>query len=117
MEIIKKIYRQSAFILIPLAALSAFIDWKRLPLGILIGGVLALANLKGLAWGVEGLMGTQKAATKLVFFSFIRFFIILAILLILIWLKLINIIGVIVGLTAVFILFLKEGFKSAKNEV
>lgn len=116
MEIIKKIYKQSAFILVPAAALSALVDWKKLPVSILIGGVIALTNLKGLVWGIEGSIGTQKAATKLVFFSLLRLSIVFTILVILVLLRLINIIGVIIGFTAVFILFLKEGFKSAKEE-
>ncbi len=116
MEIIRKIYRQSAFILIPAAAVSAVIDWKKMPLSILIGGVLALANLKGLAWGVSGLIGSQKATIKLVLFSMIRFFIIFAVLLVLLLFGVVNIIGVIVGLTIVFTLFLKEGLKSAQKE-
>ncbi|MEK7332078.1 MAG: hypothetical protein AAB017_01765 [Nitrospirota bacterium] len=117
MQIIKRIYKQSAFILIPLAVLSAFFEWKKLPLSILIGGGLAVANLKGLAWGVQGLVGTgQQATGALVFFSLIRFFIMTAILIILLWLKIINMAGIFIGLTTVLVLLLKEGVRSAREE-
>ncbi|MDO9287192.1 MAG: hypothetical protein Q7T83_00215 [Thermodesulfovibrionales bacterium] len=117
MQIIKRIYKQSAFILIPIAVLSAFFEWKKLPLSILIGGGLAIANLKGLAWGVQGLVGTgQQVTGALVFFSLIRFFILTAILIILLWLKIINIAGIFIGLTTVLVLLLKEGVRSAREE-
>ena len=116
MEMIKRIYKQSAIMLIVVAALSAFVEWKKLPLSILIGGALGLANLKGLVWGVQGLIGViEQAAAKLVFFSFFRLFILSAIIVILIWLQLVNIAGVALGFTLVLILLLKEGFKAAKE--
>ncbi|MDI6743879.1 MAG: hypothetical protein QMD07_00725 [Thermodesulfovibrionales bacterium] len=115
-EIIKRVHRQSVFVLIPFAIASAVIEWKRLPLSILIGGILTLANLKGLAWGIGGLIGTgEQASGKLVFFSLIRLFILFVILIILMWLKVINIAGIFVGMTTVLIVLLKEGFKAAKE--
>lgn len=118
MQIIKRIYRESVFILIPAAALSAFIEWKKLPLSILIGGILGLANLKGLAWGVQGLVGTgEQVSGKLVFFSFFRLFIFFVIVIVLLWLKIINIAGIFIGLTAVLVLLMVEGVRSAKSEL
>ena len=115
-EIIKRVYRQSVFTLIPFAIISAVIEWKRLPLSILIGGILALANLKGLAWGIGGLIGTgENVSGKLVFLSLIRLFIFFVILIILLWLKVINIAGIFVGITTVLIVLLKVGFKAAKE--
>ncbi|MBI3377348.1 MAG: hypothetical protein HY035_02945 [Nitrospirae bacterium] len=115
-EIIKRVYRQSVFSLIPIAIISAVIEWKRLPLSILIGGILALANLKGLAWGIGGLVGTgEQVSGKLVFFSLIRLFILFVILIILMWLKVINIAGIFVGITTVLIVLLTVGFKAAKE--
>lgn len=115
-EIIKRVYRQSAFTLIPLAIISAAIEWKRLPLSILVGGILALANLKGLVWGIGGLVGAAgQGIGKLVFLSLIRLFILFVILIILMWLKVINIAGIFIGITTVLIVLLKEGFKAAKE--
>ena len=115
-EIVRRVYRQSVFTLIPFAIISAVIEWKRLPLSILIGGILALANLKGLAWGIGGLIGTgENVSGKLVFLSLIRLFIFFVILIILLWLKVINIAGIFVGITTVLIVLLKVGFKAAKE--
>ncbi|RJQ40619.1 MAG: hypothetical protein C4550_03190 [Nitrospiraceae bacterium] len=115
-EIVRRVYRQSAFTLIPFAIISALIEWKKLPLSILIGGVLALANLKGLAWGIGGLVGAgEQVSGKLVFFSLIRLFILSAILITLFLLEVINITGIFIGITTVLIVLLKEGVKAAKN--
>ncbi len=115
-EIIKRVYRQSVFVLIPFAIVSAVIEWKRLPLSILIGGILALANLKGLAWGIGGLVGAaEQVSGKLVFLSLIRLFILFVILIILMWFKVINIAGIFIGITTVLIVLLKVGFKAAKE--
>jgi len=117
MEIIKRIYKQSAIILLPLALLSAVIEWKRLPLSIIIGGILALANLKGLAWGIKGLVGAPQASGKLLFFSLIRLALLFAVIIVLLMLKLINILGIFVGFTVVFTILLKEGLRSAKEDI
>jgi len=114
---IKRIYKQSAIFLILSAALSAFVEWRKLPVSILIGGALGLANLKALAWGIGGLVGTgEQVSGKLIFLSLIRLFILSVILIILLWLKLISIAGIFIGFTAVLVLLMVEGFKSAKDE-
>lgn len=115
MNLIKKIYKQGIVILLPLSILSALIEWKRLPLSILLGGALGIANLKGLAWGVESLIGTQRPSGKIVFLSLMRLFILACILIILAYLRLINIFGILIGFTVIFILLLKEGLRAAKE--
>lgn len=115
MNLIKKIYKQGIIILLPLSILSALIEWKKLPVSILIGGALGIANLKGLAWGVESLIGTQRPSGKIVFLSLMRLFILACILIILAYLRLINIFGILIGFTVIFILLLKEGLRAAKE--
>lgn len=120
MEIIKRVYKQAVFIILPLALLSAFIGWGedtgKMPLSIIVGGAIGLANLKGLVWGIESLLGTYKASTKLVFLSLLRLFILFAIIIILAALRLVNLFGLILGMTVVFALLIKEGLKNAKRE-
>jgi hypothetical protein len=118
MDLIKRINKQSAILLIPVALLSAFIEWKKLPLSILLGGIVGLANFKGLHWGVTGLMNLEAAGGargKLVLFSLFRLLFIFLILGILVYLKLVNIFGVLTGLTVVFLLVMKEGFMEARK--
>ncbi|MEW6215173.1 MAG: ATP synthase subunit I [Nitrospirota bacterium] len=113
--LIKRIYKQAIIILLPISIISAFIEWKRLPISILIGGTLGLANLRGLARGVEGLIRTQRPTAAIIFFSLLRLSILAFILIILIIYKLINIFGVLIGFTVVFIVILIEGLKVAKE--
>lgn len=114
---IKSLSRKAFLVLVPLAALSGFFfGWKKTPAGVLVGGVLGLANLKAMSWGVKGLLGTDRATGKLVFFSMLRFIAIFALLLVLLRLALVNLAGVIAGFTVVFALVLFEGMRQAGKE-
>jgi hypothetical protein len=115
MLLLKRIYKLSLFILIPAALISAIIEWKLLPVSILIGGTLGLANLKGLVRGVEGLVKMQKTSGVLIFSSFVRLMIIGFILSVLIIEKMINIVGVLAGFTIVFTVVLIEGLRAARE--
>ena len=112
---IKRTYKLAIIILLPLSILSAFIEWKRLPISILVGGILGLVNLRGISRGVEGLVGTHNPTGKLVFFSLFRLTILAAILTILVIYKLVNIFGVLIGFTVVVIVIIKEGLRAAKE--
>ena len=112
---IKRVYRNSVLALVPVAGLSAFLEWKKIPISVLIGGLLGLVNLKGLVWGVTGLLCAEKAATRLVFFSMMRFMALVAILLVLMKLGLINPIGILIGFTVVFTVILIEGVREART--
>lgn len=115
-ELVKRINKQGIVILLLLSFISAFFEWKKLPISILLGGALGLANLRGLEWGLERLFGTYRPRGKLLFLSFFRFFILACILLIMALLKLVNFFGILIGFTVVFILIIKEGLRTASNE-
>lgn len=115
MDLIRKIHRNSLILLFPLAAASALIEWKKLPLSILIGGTLGLLNIKALAWGVQGLLGTYKSTAKMLFFSQFRLVILFLILTLLVYLKLVNIFGILAGFTVVFSMVIIEGLKYSKE--
>lgn len=121
-NLIKRVHRQALIYLIiaaavttTVAALTTTADWRKLPHSILIGGLLGLANFKGLAWGLKDFATLQRPSGKLIFWSMVRFFILALILIILAILKLINFFGVLIGLTIVFALILKEGFRALKE--
>jgi len=103
-------------VLFPLAAASAFIEWEKLPISILTGGVLGLLNIRALAWGVHGLLGSQRAGTKVLFFSQFRIVMLFLVLTTLVYLKLVNIFGILAGFTVVFGMVIIEGLKYAKDE-
>ncbi len=116
MNLVKRIYKQGTIILLPLALASALFEWKKLPISILLGGLLGFANLKGLSWGLEKFFGPYKPSGKIIFLSIVRLFILTCILIILAVLKLINLIGILIGFTVIFILIIKEGLQTAKAD-
>jgi hypothetical protein len=115
MDLIRRIYKKSFLVLVPLALLSAFLEWKKLPLSIIIGGALCLANIKGLAWGVRGLLGTGRATGRMIFFSMFRLFLLFAVLSLLVYLRLVNVFGILAGFTIIFALLMIEGLTYAKT--
>jgi hypothetical protein len=121
-NLIKRIHRQALIFLIIaasittlIAALTAITDWQKMPHSVLIGGLLGLANLKGLAWGLKDFATLHRPSGKLIFWSMARFFILALILIVLAVLKLINFFGILIGFTVVFVLILREGLRIAKD--
>jgi len=116
MDLIRKLNKNSLLVLIPLAAVSAFIEWKKLPLSILLGGILGLLNIKALAWSVQGLLGAHKAGARMLFFSQFRLFALFLVLTALLYLKLVNVFGILTGFTVVFGMVIIEGLRHSKEE-
>jgi hypothetical protein len=85
-------------------------------ISIAIGGILGIANVKGLVWGIDSLLGTYKASTKLVFLSLFRLGILFAIIIVLVALRLVNLLGLLVGMTVVFVILIVEAVKTAKEQ-
>ena len=121
-NLIKRLHKQAFIFLIiaatvttATAALTSVADWRKLPHSVLIGGLLGLANFKGLAWGLKDFATLQRPSGKLIFWSMVRFFILSLILIVLAILKLINFFGILIGLTVVFALIIKEGLRAVKE--
>lgn len=116
MTMVKKIYKKSLIVLSVIIILSAYFGWRIWPLSIAAGGILGLVNLKAMVWGIEGSISAFRASAILVFFSVFR---LLLILIVLAWLlshKLVNLMGVTIGFTIVFIFILQEGLVYARKE-
>lgn len=112
---VKRIYRQSAFVIGALAIITLFFrDW-RFSLGIVIGGIAGEVNLRGIVWSVRALLGTEKAQTKMMVLSMFRLLVIFSILIILAIFKVIKPYGLLIGFTVVFIIMVKEGLIAAKK--
>jgi asparagine N-glycosylation enzyme membrane subunit Stt3 len=130
MELIKKVTKKSVIIVFPLILLSFLVDWNDerlkfiglfgnpglMAMSILIGGIIGLANLKGLVWGIESLLGTHRANTRMVFLSLLRLFILFALIIILVVMKLINLLGFLIGMTVVFLILIQEALRIAKEQ-
>jgi hypothetical protein len=115
MDLIRKTAKKAFFVLPLVAAASAFFGWKLFPLSVIVGGVLGLVNIRGLAWGVEGLLGTHRATGRMIFFSMFRLLILFITLILLVALRLANVFGILVGITVVFVLLLIEGYRTSKE--
>ena len=130
MELIKKVTKKSVIVIFPLILLSFLVDWNDerlkfiglfgnpglMAMSILIGGIIGLANLKGLVWGIESLLGTHRANTRMVFLSLLRLFILFALIIILVVMRLINLLGFLIGMTVVFLVLIREALRIAKEQ-
>jgi hypothetical protein len=113
-DLIKRVSRSGLVILLALSALSALYEWKQFPVSILLGGVLGLLNLKGLAWGLRD-FAQYRPSGKVIFLSLLRFFLMAVILISLVVARKIHPVGVLIGFTVVFALIIREGLRMAKG--
>ncbi len=117
MEILKGVVRKSVFIVLPAAMAAAyFIESQKMPLGILLGWLFGIINLRQLTRNVEGLVNAEKAAFKLVFLSMTRLAALCAAIFFLIYYHVVNVFGLLFGFTVVFVLILVEGARVGKAE-
>lgn len=114
MEILKSVIKKSIFVIIPALAISAFIEPRRLPLGIFLGWLFGIFNLRALTRNVRGLVGAEKATARMVFLNIGRLLTIFAAIFILVYYRIVNIIGLLIGFTVVFTFILIEGWKMGK---
>lgn len=126
---IKKIIKQSLFIILPLTALSFLADWNSealkgisnfgvpglIPLSLLAGGVIGLANFKGLVWSMELMTGNYKAGKKIMVLGIFRLFILFVVITLLAYTRRVNLLALMAGMTIVFIITIKEGLKRARD--
>lgn len=110
-----RIYKQGLLVLLSLAVATALLGWKKFPLSIFIGGLLGLANLRGLVWGLRDFAASRPTG-RVIFWSMVRFFLIGLILFILALLDLIHFVGILIGFTVVFALILREGLRVAREQ-
>lgn len=125
---IKKIIKQSLYIILPLTVLSFLADWNSevlksvrnfgapdlIPLSLLAGGLIGIANLKGLAWSIELLTGNRKTDRKIRVLGIFRLFILFGLITFLAYSRRVNLLALMVGMAVVFVLTVKEGLKRAR---
>ncbi len=115
MEILKRVIKKSIFIIVPAVIISFFYEAQKLPLGIFLGWLFGVVNLRTLSRNVEGLVGSEKATVKIVILSMFRLLALFAVIFFVIYYKVVNVFGLLFGFTVVFILILIEGAKVGKN--
>jgi hypothetical protein len=114
MEILKRVLKKSIFIVPPLIIVSFFIETRKLPLGIFMGWLFGIVNLRALTRNVQGLLGPENATGKIVILNIIRLLALSAAIVMLVYYRIVNVIGLLVGFTIVFTLILIEGWKVGK---
>ena len=117
MEILKQVIRRSIFIFIPAVVLSAiFIEPQRFPLGIIVGWLFGIINLRSLTKNVQGLVGAERATIRLLIMNLIRLIGLSAAIIMLVYYRVINVFGLLIGFTIVFIFIMIEGVKIGKRK-
>ena len=116
MEILKRVIKKSIFIIVPAVIISFFYESQKLPLGIFMGWLFGIFNLRTLTRNVEGMFGTEKATAKLVILSMFRLVALFAAIIFLVYYKIVNILGLLFGFTVVFVLIMIEGAKVGKSK-
>ena len=117
MKILKGVLKKAIFIIFPAMLLAGyFIEPRKVPLGIFMGALLGVVNLRQLSRNVEGFFGSQSATAKLLFTGVLRLLFLGTAIVALIYYKVVNIFGLLFGFTVVFILIMVEGFRIGKKE-
>lgn len=116
MEILKEVFKKSIIIIIPSVILSGlFIETPKLPLGIALGWLFGMFNLRQLARNIAGFVGAEKATLRLVIMSMTRLLGLFAAIFLLVYYRIVNIFGLLYGFSVVFLMILIEGARIAKR--
>ncbi len=117
MEILKRVIKKTIFIILPAIIIAGyFIESEKVPLGIFMGWLLGIINLRQLSRNVEGVFGSDRATSKLLFMSMARLLFLFAAIFALIYYQVVNIFGLLFGFTVVFMFILIEGAKVGKSQ-
>lgn len=101
-------------LIVVLAGGSAFVG-THLPVGVAVGGVLAMVNLWGIASGLSDILSSENAARKIIFSSVVRLTILSVIIVALAVLRLVDLVGLLAGFAGVSLLVLAEGLRWARR--
>mgnify|MGYP001773666453 CR=1 FL=1 len=114
MELFKRILKLSLIVTIPAIALSALITGGiRFPLGVLTGSLAGILNLRAIVRNVSSITGGQRITGRYIILSTFRLLGIFLLLFILIWKGIVDVFGILLGFTIVFVIIIKEGLREA----
>lgn len=111
-----RIYKQSIIIILAAVLICAVLAGWHIAAGVLAGGVIGIANLRGIEKGVKSFLTAEKARPKMIILSMFRLFIVFSVLIALVLLKVVNVLALLGGFTAVILIILKEGLLTAGRE-
>jgi F0F1-type ATP synthase assembly protein I len=111
-----KVYKHSAFVVLPLSVISLFFAEWRFGLSVIIGGTISAASFSTIVWAVRKFLGQYMAQMIIMGISTIKILLIFAVLIVLTLLNLIHVIGLVTGFTIVIAIIIIEGFIFARKE-
>jgi ABC-type multidrug transport system permease subunit len=117
MEIFKSVTKKSLIVLIPVLIAALFIESRKMPLGIFFGWLFGVINFKGMTKNIEAMTDVHKAKLKIFILSITRLAFLFAAIFAMAYYKLVNIIGLLIGFTIVFIFILVEGMKRSGSNL
>lgn len=115
MEILNRVIKKSILIIVPAIIGSAFIGSRKLPLGIFMGWLFGIINLRALSRNVEGMISSGNATPKIVVLNIMRLVALSAAIFALVYYRIVNIFGLLAGFTVVLLFILIEGWKVGKS--
>lgn len=117
MDILRGVIKKAIFIILPAMFLGGyFIEPRKVPLGIFMGALLGIINLRQLSRNVEGFLGSQGSTAKMLITGMLRLLFLGGAIFALIYYKIVNIFGLLFGFTVVFTLIMVEGFRVSKTQ-
>jgi len=112
----RRYYRHAVIVTIAAAALSALIESKRLPVGIIVGGVLAIINIRGLSKGLYNLLSQPHPARRLFMAGTFRLMMLATVITLLAYYRLVDLLGLLAGFAVASMVLIIEGLGAVRRE-
>lgn len=116
MDLLRNVTKKSIIIVLPAVAAAIFYEPRRLPLGIFLGWLFGIINLRSLSRNVAGLLGEERATARLLFLNMARLIFMIVAISMLVYYKVVNVFGLLIGFTVVFTLIMVEGLKANRPD-
>lgn len=112
----KRYYMRAIIITVMAAALAAIIEPRRLPVGVIVGGALAIINIRGLTKGLYNLMSQPHPARRLFLAGSVRLMMLATIIILLAYFRLVDMLGLLAGFAVASMALVLEGLGAVRKE-
>lgn len=112
----RRYYRRAVIVTLMVAALSAALESRRLPVGVLVGGALAITNIRGLSKGLTNLMSQPHPARRLFMAGTFRLLMLATVITLLAYYRLVDLLGLLAGFATASMVLVVEGLGAVRRE-
>lgn len=112
----RRYYRHAVIVTIASAALAALIEPRRLPVGVAVGGVLAIINIRGLSKGLYNLLSQPHPARRLFMAGTFRLMMLATVITLLAYYRLVDLLGLLAGFAVASMVLVIEGLGAVRRE-